>query len=415
MFAVFFSVILAFGAVAMDQGFWLGRHRQTQAAADASARSGSLAYVVNTGAGTNCGPGTPRRAAATTALANAFDVDPASCTGPQTSFVASTSCDGAPDRPSVRAIVGQELRSFFSGAFGIASIDTQADATACVGTMLTMGPSDITSYLPIYIRSDDTAFSSSKSCFNSNGTPKIGAQCVIVRACADSNFDFNDNCDWDGSSPRSGFFEATDDDECDGESDEGDVLDEIEDMNMGFLCRVNPSSSSCPSLSCLDVLGGYPQDDDDHDDVLDAFEERLNDETPNSCDTFGEALRRVDGGSVARPGTSGGNSANTVYVQRCESGRLGVIVLTDNSGQRVKGFATVYITGCFDKGTSITSTSENECTGSHNDDVEVRGLIIRSYMPEADRGDLGRVTLCSSSCGSAGPNINVPYTTQTVE
>jgi len=61
LFVVVFSVILAMGALALDQGFWLGRHRATQAAADASARAGALVYVANTGASSGCAAGTPRR------------------------------------------------------------------------------------------------------------------------------------------------------------------------------------------------------------------------------------------------------------------------------------------------------------------------------------------------------------------
>jgi hypothetical protein len=67
----------------------------------------------------------------------------------------------------------------------------------------------------------------------------------------------------------------------------------------------------------------------------------------------------------------------------------------------------VYITGCFDRTSSFTM-SENECNNAGDHDEEVRGVILRSFMPEADAGELGPVTLGSS-------NINVPYTLQTVE
>jgi hypothetical protein len=423
LFVVIFSVILAMGALALDQGFWLGRHRATQAAADASARAGALVYVANTTASGGCSAGTPRRVAAANAEENRIDVNVGTCSGPQSAFVASGDCPGVgANRPSVNADVGQELRSFFSGFFGIDEIETRAESTACVGTISAFGIDEdrnehITSGLPVYIRSDDTY--NGRGCF-SGGAPKIGQQCVIVRACerqGGSPASQADNCTFGGQPVRSGFFEETDDDECEGDGNMGGALDAIEDRDMSLLCRVE-SGSGCPGSNvCIDAEPA-PEDEGDHADIMNAFEDRL-ESAPNSCNEFHELFKRVDGGNVARPWVSGGNPQQTVYFRDpdCDmddAGRVGVLVFTDSSAtQRVKGFAVVYITGCFTRGSSFT-TSENTCSSNSNDDhdSELRGVLLRTFMPEADRGDLGRVSIVTSGSNA---NINIPYSIQTVE
>jgi hypothetical protein len=156
-------------------------------------------------------------------------------------------------------------------------------------------------------------------------------------------------------------------------------------------------------------MSNYPADEGEHEDILDAFERRLED-TSNSCDIFSEALRRADGGPAARPWAGGGDPPNTTYVQRCDSGRIGVVILTDSTQRRVKGYAMVYITGCFDKDSGFSS-SENECGGSHDDEDEVRGAIIRGYVPETDLGGVLRPMPWPMT--AAHPNTII--TTQTVE
>jgi len=422
LFVVVFSVILAMGALALDQGFWLGRHRATQAAADASARAGALVYVTNTGASSGCAAGTPRLVAAANAEDNRIDVNVGACSGPQTTFTASANCQGAADRPSVHADVGQELRAFFAGFFGIDEIDTRAEATACVGTVSAMGidenrDDNITSGLPVYIQNNDTY--NGLGCFTGTGAPKIGQQCVIVRAC-ERQGGFPppqaDDCTFGGQPVRSGLFEIPDDDECEGNSSFGEILDYIEDRDMGMLCRVNSTNGCSGDQLCIEK---EPQADDegDHANIMNAFEDRL-ESAPNSCNEFSELFRRVDGGSVARPWVSGGNPAQTVYFRDpdCDmddAGRVGVLVFTNTSSPHVRGFAVVYITGCFTRGSSFTS-SENACGSSSNDDhdSELRGVLLRTFMPEADRGDLGRVSIVTSG---SNQNINIPYSIQTVE
>ena len=411
LFVAVFSVILAMGAVALDQGFWLGRHRATQAAADAAARAGALAYVADTGASTGCAAATPRRAAAANAKDNRIDVNVASCSGPQSTFAAASNCQGAANRPSVRAAVGQELRAFFAGAFGIDRIETTAEATACVGTILAMGidhnrDDNITSGLPVYIRSDDTY--NGRGCF-SGGAPKIGQQCVIVRACERrGGFPLSqaDDCTFGGQPVRSGLFEIPDDDECEGNSSFSTILDYIEDRDMALFCRVN-TSNGCPGDEVCVVPISPADDAQEHARILNAFHVRL-ENAPNSCNEFSELFKRVDGGNVARPWAGGGNPPTTVYYRDpdCDmqdAGRTGLIMLTDSSGARVRGFAVVYITGCFTRGSSFTA-SENDCD-SRGDDYEVRGVLLRTFTPEGDRGDLGPVS----------GTINIPYTLQMVE
>ncbi|MEX2225222.1 MAG: hypothetical protein WEB52_02085 [Dehalococcoidia bacterium] len=420
LFVVLFSVILAMGAMSLDQGFWLGRHRATQAAADASARAGTLAFVANTNASSGCAPGDPRSVAALNADSNRIDVTVATCSGPNTSFAASADCQGAIDRPSVTADVGQELRAFFAGAFGIDDIETRAEATACVGTISTMGidpgrDDHLISALPVYIQNNDTY--SGRGCFN-NGAPKIGQQCVIVRACERQGGSGNnqDDCTFGNDPVRSGVFERTDPDECEGDPTQDDILDAIRNRDMGFLCSVE-DGNGCPGDNvCVDAEPA-PDNVNEHADIMNAFEVRLAN-APPECDEFAELFRRFDGGTVVAPWDSGGNPDETVYVpdQDCnmgDSGRAGILVFTEGSSQRVKGFATVYIIGCFTEGTNFT-TQENTCSLSSQDDhdQELRGVLLRTYLPETDRGDLGRVSIDTSG---SNQNINIPFTTQTVE
>jgi hypothetical protein len=406
-----------------------------------------MVFVANGGASTGCGPGTPQRAAAATAQQNRIDVSVFTCSGPQTSFEAATNCDGAIDRPSVRADVGVELRSLFSGLFGIASVEARAPATACVGTITRMEVDtqqfdNLTSALPVYVRIDDTY--GGRGCFNSGGTPKLGQQCVIVRACERRGGFFPplaDDCTFGGSSPRSGFIEVRSSgnqpsDDCRGDpggtsSQIGRIRDAIEDREMGFVCQVDfsGSSSSCSgstSYTCVDRFINFPDDEGDHQDILNSVETRL-ESAPNGCDSFVELFDRVDGGAVARP-WAGGNPTTTVYSRDpdCDlgdSGRVGIVVFVADSGAgspRVKGFATVYILGCFERlpggSTPMSSTQENECDGSRLDDhdIEVRGVLLRTFMPEAHAGDLGRLNFQTS--GPQGDrNYNVPLTIETVE
>jgi hypothetical protein len=185
---------------------------------------------------------------------------------------------------------------------------------------------------------------------------------------------------------------------------------------MGMFCRVNPGSNCSGNEICVEPISAA-DDEGDHDNIMNAFEERL-ESAPNGCNEFGELFKRVDGGNVARPWASGGNPQQTVYFRDpdCEmddAGRVGVLVFTDSTAQRVKGFAVVYITGCFTRGSSFT-TSENTCSSGNNDDhdSELRGVLLRTFMPEADRGDLGRVSIVTSG---SNQNINIPYSIQTVE
>jgi hypothetical protein len=416
LFIGFFSVIIILGAFVLDQGLWLARHRAIQPAADASARSGILAYLGNSSSA--CSSNThARRVAAQVADASGFNVSVAACTGAAgTSFSTSTSCPSVgSSNPSVHAIVGEEQKSFLTGVFGIDPPDASADAVACAGTLERMGPADLTGYLPLWIENDDTL--SGRGCFN-GGVIKLGQSCVIVRACERRGGSGGNRDDCNRPSLNSGFARVPSSDECEGQSgstntQKSRILNEIEDNDMNWTCRINPNSSgsTCPNPNeetCFDRQTNFPENVNEHDDILDRFEERMTD-TDNDCDSFGEALKRADGTSAVRPWVSGGNPNTTTYIQQCESGRLGVILLTDSTQQRVKGLAMVYILGCFDRGTAMSNVNENECTGSHNDQIEVRGAIIRAYMQDALAGGALRPLNVTSS------NLNTIVITQTVE
>ena len=404
LFVALFSVILAMGAFALDQGFWLSRHRQTQASADAAARAGALAWFAPVPAAGPAACDTAERAAAEVAEDNGFDVTltGTGCTGPHsdTQIVSSSNCPGVGnDRRSMSVTLGQDLPSFFSGAFGIGGNDSSAGSVACVGTIRTFKPIDngFEEYLPIYIQTDDNTGSPpdrrpEPSCLDSSGDIRFNVDCVIVKAQAPLPVatpppDFPH---------RTGLFREPDDDECRASSggfDTGWIEDGID-----FTCRLH-TSGSCNDSVCVRTTS-FPTSASQHRSLIDAFEERL-DDTPGSCEDFDEVFTRLQ----TTP------SSSAVYAQRCASGRAAIIAIVapgSGSERQVKGFAMAYIVGCFDQRNGSNWDDDCDVPSSQVEHYEVRARLLRAYVPGADAGDLGVMTISSS-------NPNTIYTIQTVE
>lgn len=183
LFMFAFSLVLALGAFAIDQGFWYGRHTVSQKDADAAARAGAIAQLGDSYK--------PCKYADATASENGsaltFDLGCEQTPRLEDSY-ASTDCPASgisgPFRGSMTATVIQNTPSLFARFFGIDSINVGATSTACVGSVtklradLRTKPDAANEALPIVLQATANGTS---SCF-ANGMLSMGRECVIFGA-----------------------------------------------------------------------------------------------------------------------------------------------------------------------------------------------------------------------------------------
>ena len=374
-----FTIVLAMAAFAIDQGFWFGRRRVAQHAADAAARGGAVAFLSTT----NPLPLSPCKQAALTAtqnrltMTNVDPTDPDECLGP------------GPD--CVTSQIQDSVSSLFAGAFGIDEIDVGAQATACAGTVLGVRAddgSDGPQGIPIALASGGP-----HDCFQ-GGQLQPGRECVVWGAL-------------DGP-PHNRLLWSTAGD-CDG-SPTGDQI-EISD-GVRFSCVAG------------DVIGTTNIPDDppgsqaelDQGNVLLAFRDRLG--RPTTCASlepgqpnrasFRNALGNGDGSPEKAdppPPLGGSGDRDAFFVQNdcLDNPRLVIMPVTDaplsGGNGSITGIAIVYLTGCYEQGAIIpepNATAEtNTCAEApyppFTRNTEVRGVPVRVYITKGAAGDLGNI------------------------
>jgi hypothetical protein len=274
-----------------------------------------------------------------------------------------------------------------------------------------------------------------RDCFENSATGGLvlGVECVIM---------WSEDDDEGFSGPRSLFREPDDDDECEnGSGSEGTVENGIED-GIEFTCTVVQSGQSCGSGVSY-CINDYQNDM--YDDAIEAFEDRL--DGGNSCsgdddrdDHFRDTFMFADGADLTSDshvpsGMGGSSNANSEIFahQDCNNPRVVLVpVVMDNGSndtrQRVLGFATVFITGCFENDRGFSSSedldsSRGECRVDEDDEeMEVRGVPIRLLLTDEDAiGNLCPIriptslanTPCGATSGSPSITLNATLTIQT--
>lgn len=409
LFVAVFSVILVLAAFAIDQGFWYGRRRIVQKDADLAARAGAMAFLHSLGDASAA-----ESAATDAAVANGAEA------GTVQAIANATRCadraGNAINAPSVEVRLDTRARRLFSGLKLVSDdnspIEVQASSTACVGSLDTLRVSRPQG-LPI-------ALVSSGSCF-SGGTIRLGSECTVFRA--DSTMDK--------------VFGRPQSDRCEGSYSWSRLDNDIED---GIASTCSTSGSGCSGASgdmhCLDV---HEIDWNwEYDEVMDALHDRLRSggtycESRESGEPNRESFQNAFGNGDGAPGIApdppplreaGAPVAapDHVFVQNdCfNNPRIATLPITSAADPRqVTGFATMYLTGCYQTDDPITVPNpdgeSNTCHAAahgscpwwwpwcHNRQWELRGIPIQTLVTE---GALGGIT---------APRRNAPLTIQTVK
>lgn len=433
LFVAIFSVVLALAAFAIDQGFWYGRRTIARTDADAAARAGALGllnaeYHGAIGDGVSgCGY------AASTLRDNGGAFANSDVCG--INFIERSDCFGdSRDMPSLTARIEADTRSFFSRRFGIKDINVAAQATACVGSVTTLkvspssGASSFTpdKALPFVLRANNGA------CF-SGGTIVLSTECTIY-----GSFNANANQRVLAGAPANP-------DECYGSNPgPATIL-----ANIASTCTVGACGGANKATQCLGTKQITSKSD--HRKVLDNMKTWLSRPSPcqggNNSYRFQDAFGYGDGYTVpdevpvppAIPllGDTTDYTRSIVYVEKdCISNpRVVVLPISDGSNgadKPVKGFVTVYITGCyrdnapFLKPNPAAETNkcdiggggggDDECggdgDGDHKDEkcdeerdtrYEIRGIPIQTFILDGAIGDIDTRT------------PNAPLTIQTVK
>jgi hypothetical protein len=432
LFVIVFSIFLMLAAFAFDQGYWYGRRRIVQKDADLPARAGALEYIGSIGdlSGAAASAEQAARDNGVTGTINAFGSE--TCTG--------TNQSGAPvtiDAPSVTVELTTDARRFWSALPLISDdsgpVQVGARAVACVGGITKLyvangdDPEDDDNTLkgiPIAIRSNapgpDTCFS--------GGTLQLGGECVIFGSKAPQS-GFSPNV-W---ARRRIMFTDPSSGRCRGSGSVVNNFDEIED-GLDFTCTVT-SLNTCTNDTC--IWGEDINEDENAENVFDAMEDRLgNSEAQSDCEdpensepeqSFQNAFGNGNGypDFAPDPPALGGGPPEHVYVQNDCYGNPRIVVLpilsssnTDDAPHPVRGFATVYITGCYheDAPSDPGQMEENECDGnwdmsncnhpvfpSEHCRFEIRAIPVHMFITE---GSLG---------GISEPATSAPLTIQTVQ
>jgi hypothetical protein len=451
LFVVMFSVILIIAGFAIDQGFWYGRRRVVQKDADLAARSGALVYI-----GDRTDNAGAESRAARTARNNGVTGAIVTDGSPTCSGVDASGRAVQVAAPSIEVQLLTEARRFFTG-LGLVSTDRDpvevgASATACVGRVARLyvangddpdGDDNTLKGIPIALR-NNVSGPTPNACF-SGSSLLLGEECVIYGPKTPAV-----GIDPDDADERRMLFTDPNSGNCDG-GDWNSISSEIRDMEDGltFTCSVN-ASSSCASgtvrrTSC--VSAENINQDQNQERVFQAMEERLrNADGQSDCDSreggepeqsFQNAFGNGDGQSPIAPDPpplGGSASTDHVYVQNDCYGNPRIVVLPIISGgdddldeRPVRGFATVYVTGCYhqDDPGSVAERERNDCSvsGGNNDNQRGRWQVNRcgGNNPEDDcfweiRGIPVHIFVSDGSLGGIDPpNPNAPLTIQTVE
>jgi hypothetical protein len=424
LFVAVFSIVLVLAAFVIDQGFWMGRKRAAQTAADAAARSGAIAEMGRpTG---SCVPTSPAcalpcREAALTAILNDVQVSNQCDNGSTETVFESRVISGT---RCLEATVDENEQPMFSAFFGIALGDVHvgATSTACAGTVDAVeafaGDQDPDGIAVVLGRGGN------RDCF-SGSSLDVGRECVIWGAIDDNSQ--HNRLLW------------TQRRECPA----GNISGSVSQISIGvaWQCRRGDEIRANRISSVAD--SGVDQDD-----VLFAFRSRLQSST--ACDrgpdsaSFRAAFGRADGlpfeAQPPPPFTpSGGNRPrNAIYAQNDCFNNPRIVVLpltlgsiTSSGNKDIDGFAVVYLTGCYDRRNSIqepnAAAESNTCSASalpgptSQDDsrecvergsyepsafcrVEIRGVPLRLFLTRGAVGNLRAMT-----------DANFPLTIQTVE
>ncbi len=400
MFVGIFTVLLAMGAFVLNQGLFQDRRRIAQKDADAAARAGAAAYLSTESLSSQQSDAVQRARAmahangATPGASEPLAVEKTSADCPTLGGMIS----GA---PSVEVAIKRPAPTLFNSAWFSnltgAGDNIGASSTACVGSVLTIGP-DTTAgrplNLPVEINTSDRQSKDNlNACFASDGTPRIGEQCVIIR---------------DATTKEGYLHEAGSAGQCTGAIDS--ITPAIE-RGEDWTCTVN-TGASCSDPFAVSTSCASPADTNPTD-TLTSWNRRLSGATfPSTCrsEAFADTFDYADGsvGPVSGPtGVGGSDPPVTVYVQkRCSNPRVGIVIVSDGNGRPVRGFAAVYIVGCFDPTAPLT-TETNTCSsgegaGHHEGDegngggqVEVRAVLLRLYMTSGAVGGIGPIDALS--------------------
>jgi hypothetical protein len=229
-------------------------------------------------------------------------------------------------------------------------------------------------------------------------------QCVIVGGAQ-------------GNHPRGAFF-VPDPDECEGSGGGAVTIGNGIRDGINYTCELN-AGSSCDDTTCVNDFTGNMQGRD-----IRGFNERMNRTNPpdgrtlcpdstNGPNTFRAAFTYAGGGAIPSNRQPAGlntpvnvvngtaDPVNTVYEPKaCWSPRVVLLVVTDN-GTRVRGFAAVFITGCFEEragqpGNALTNTI-NRCgaANQYGGHTEVRAVLLRVFVTSDSVGGIGPVTTTS--------------------
>lgn len=416
LFVAFFTVLLVFAAITIDQGLWLGHRRAAQKDADAAARAGAAKYIAALSAGLPVSSAYDGAATAALGLATlngaptvtaATTFNPGGCANTASTAQACARPDcptvnpGSPGGagpplvgvPSIEIAVPRPAPALFLRIFGVGNGNKiGARSTACVGSITTVFPGPA-QFIPIMLHYNYPA--APDACFVGS-TPQIGQKCVIATK-QDSTLEL----------PLSGDCAG-------GSTNPGDVATAIKlGLNStDFRCAVNTCTSSgapnyvCPSSACTvapqttcvvarpGALGSVD---------VGGFNDRITlvEATGASCSNslaslinFRATFARADGAPMGGPpGLGGTDPADTAYVQRdCNNGRVAFVFVADGvracggfCDYPVKAFAGVFITGCGDS--TPTDYSFNRCDGSYAfGNVYVTGVLLRVVLDDQTGG-----------------------------
>jgi hypothetical protein len=378
LFVAFFSVFLVLAAVAIDQGFWYGRRRISQGEVDAAARAGAFGYFAELGDEAAASSAAQENASANGATGVSIFPDATGCT------IDGQRVNGA---PSINVRVVNNVPGFFTSlpliGGGNAGVNVGAQATACVGGVEILEVDNIANPppsgnllkgIPIALQHDVGG-----SCFDSSDDLVVGRECALL-----------DGLGTPGD--RHVLFTTPSNNECEGTGGNADPSDIASGID--YKCEVRSGNGCSGNMQCVRV------DTTNLIEQIVAFaslDSRLSG-APGCDGSFSGAF-----GSGNAPPKFGGSSADRsrVYTQTdCfNSRRLVVLPVVEDSGgsspRNVRGFATVYVTGCYRGSDPMDnpSASPRDCGTAVFEtlfgiDWEIRGVPINMYVTNGSTGSI---------------------------
>ncbi len=421
MFIAVFSVILIAGAFALDQGLWQNKRRDAQKDADAAARAGASRYIQSISDGET--PGSLSSASFSEASARALQLATKNLAPAPTAedVFASDGCaqhtvttcmrQSCPTTgsdinhaPSIEVAVRRPAPGLFLKALGAFSNQDNigAKSTACVGSVKTIGPNPIGAIpIELFNTDFDPAFN---DCYSAAPPPapgvennlRVGMQCVIKSAAKGTH-----------NGGDRGFIRARmNDNECTGGGGANDVRSAIED-GLTFTCSIDTDNVCSVVINSQDCVADKPGNVAS---TLSNWNARLTGAgaIPQTCGagTFKETFTYGDGSAIPAikvgppglnnpPNTVNGSAdaPGTAYAEKaCTNPRVAIVILTDDTAQHVKGFAGVFIVGCFDEGNTTLSNTLNKCESSlgiANGHEEIRAVLLRLILTDGAVGGIG--------------------------